>query len=458
MTSPIAIAPGAQCFLRAADSRFVTSTQAAGFFLSGDDRRAFFDVEDAGDGRVQIRSAHGDYLCACPDGSVAQAKRASGWEVFSVEDGQGAAVRLRSFHGTYLGARADRGALALFVAPPAAADTLTAIAAFDPAVCGELVRAAPAPGAGAQVVWTFWDRGADNMPPFYKLNVEGWRRRLGPAWRVEVVNVVPGDPRHVDNFVARADLPASFDALSPVVQSDAVRLALLARHGGVWMDAGIVLVAGLDEIGWRALVDPAADTVLAGFYNDAWGSDHLGRRDCVESWFVAARPRDAFVGAWHRAFVDYWTDRTASTESWTHPLFERLDLSSFARHGADFRNYLIVSIAFRRLLEHDPHMRALWRHNMLLRHAGDEAFYLTQVVGWEARRIRQKLVRERDDRLVEALLARPLMKFTSSMSVDLRGLSEDALLDPGHTLGQIYARVLGGQTKTALDRDIERRR
>jgi hypothetical protein len=438
---------GGVFYLATTEGRFLRSTQAAGLSLSTPAGRTFFDVEDAGEGRVRIRSAHGDYLCACPDGAVRTSKQAAAWEAFTVEQpGTPRETRtpcLRSFHGTYLAARADGATVELRAERPGAG-ALVALDAFDADAHREAVRRARPPAAADRIIWTFWDRGADRMPPFYQLNVEGWRR-LAPGWRIVALNLVAGDPLHVDNFVARGELPASFDALSPVVQSDAVRLALLKARGGVWMDASNLLTAGLDEICWDAIADRDGGTVMAGFCNGGWGSDHLGRRDCFESWFIATRPGNPLVERWHRAFVGYWNDRTVSAESWTHPLFECLDLGNFNRYGIDFRDYLLPHIAFRRVIEHDPHMRALWRDNTLLRDAGDEAFYLTQVVGWDARAIHRKLIDDpADDALADRLLRRPLMKFTSSMSTTLRELPAATLLDRRHTLGRIYAHILGG--------------
>jgi hypothetical protein len=346
-------------------------------------------------------------------------------------------------------AELERGTLGL-EPRPTSSQHLRLVAALDPARHRSVVRRTALAGPTERTVWTFWDRGAERMSPFYRLNVEGWQRLLGPGWRVEVLNLVDGDSRNVRNFVDAADLPASFDRLSPVVQSDVVRLALLKKHGGVWMDASIVLLRTLDDICWRPLADPDQDVVLAGFCNTGWGSDHLERKDCFESWFIAARRENAFVDEWRRIFVDYWSDRTVSSASWAHPLFQSMDLSNFNRYGRDFRNYLLPHVAFRRVVEHDAVMKAIWRRNILMRDAGDEAFYLTRVTGWEPQDVYAKLIEERDTALADRLLATCLIKLTSSMVGRLADLSRADLLDDRHTLGSIYARLFAASTDPAL--------
>jgi Capsular polysaccharide synthesis protein len=431
------------CFLRAADGRMVCGRQASGTYVLARDSGSYFELTETEDHKLFLRSGHGTYLSAGQDGVIRSALSPSGWESFAVENDAHGRSWLRSFHGTYLLANLERGTLELGTCP-APNQYLTLAPAYDRDRYHDILCRTLASGRTEKTVWTFWDRGAERMSPFYRLNVDGWRSLLGPSWRVEVLNVVEGHGCNVRNFVDAEDLPASFDRLSPVTQSEAVRLALLKRNGGVWMDASIVLVKTLDEICWRGLADVDQDLILAGFCDTGWGSDHLDRRDYFESWFIATRRDNELVDLWHQVFVDYWSDRTVSSASWAHPLFASVDLSNFKRYGKDFRNYLLAHIAFRRVIEHDPVMKAIWRHNTLLREAGDEGFYLTRVTGWDPDRIYAKLIEEKDAALAERLLRTCLMKFTSSMVGRLAGLSRAELLDERHTLGTIYARLFAG--------------
>ena len=439
--TPIAESRNPVFFLRAADGRCASARQPAGAYVLASDCASYFEAAKAEDGKLLLRSAHGLYLSARPDGTVGSSPTASGWEAFSVEHGSDGMPVLRSFHGTYLVAGAQPGTIAL-ASQPATGRCLTLAPAFDPVRYRTVARRTGSAGPTERTVWTFWHQGAERMSAFYRLNVECWHRLLGPRWRIEVLNVVGGDGRNVHRFVDAADLPATFARLSPVTQSEAMRLALLKRRGGVWMDASIILLRSLEDICWKSMADLEQDVILSGFCNTGWGSDHLDRKDYFESWFIAARRDNAFLDEWHRVFVAYWNDRIVSSASWAHPLFESLDLSNFNRYGKDFRNYLLAHIAFRRVLEHDAVMREIWRRNMLLRDAGDEGFYLTRVTGWDPDHIYRKLLEEKDVALADRLLATCLMKFTSSMAGQLAELTRAELLDERHTLGTIYARLL----------------
>lgn len=433
-------------YIRFFDGRFLAFNRTAGFHVADAGHRTYFELTPTRDDRVFLRCAHGGYLSATPDGVVGPVVEASGWEAFSLDacgggdHRSGTPVLIRSLHGAYLTANPGTDRLVVVARPE---DTRPAMLeqAFHAEHYEDAVRCTAPLAPTDRVVWTFWHRGRAAMSPLCKLNVEVWHRVLGPDWRIVVLDAVHGSAHHVDHIVDRGDLPRSFERLNPVVQSDAIRLALLKTHGGVWMDPSILLLRSLDDICWRRMADADSGIVLAGFANPTWGSDHHGGHDYFENWFIAARRNNAFVEAWHRAFVDYWHDLTQSTSSWSHPLFKCLDLSTFQRHGSDFRNYLIQHIAFRRVIEHDPHMKEVWRRNMLLADAA-EAFLITKTAGWSSGPIFRVLLERKDEDLAGQLLATPLMKFTGCMRRHLERVPEDALLDPRHTLGFMYRHVL----------------
>jgi hypothetical protein len=429
---------GACCYLRAADGRSLAFTQSAGFHLSRTSR-TWFEITETGDHKLLFRCAHGPYLCARPDSHICAAHSPSGWEAFTACTTGDSRLCLQSFHGDYVCALAGNRSPTLCKSPPKPHQNIALLRAFEPQECERAIqRTRP----GAKTVWAFWDAGREAMCPFYKLNVRTWHHVLGPEWRINVLNVVAGDDCNVFNFIDASALPASFPRLSAVAKSDALRLALLSTYGGVWMDVGIVLRHSLDQICWEDMSSPGSRTLLAGFFNSGWGSDHLDRRDDFETWFIAARSRNVFVERWRHVLAQYWDDRTHSTDICGHPLFESLDLSNFHRYGLDLRNYLTPNVAFRKVLEADPHMHSLWRHNMRLQDAGEGPFLLPHLVGWQSADIYRALVVEYREDLVQQLETTSLMKFTGGMSSHLTQAAENTLLDGRSTLGRIFRRIL----------------
>ena len=70
----------------------------------------FFHIEVRHGGKITLKGAHGMYVSAQPDGSVQINRREappSGWEEFTVEDRGNNVICLRSCHGKYLSAQQD---------------------------------------------------------------------------------------------------------------------------------------------------------------------------------------------------------------------------------------------------------------------------------------------------------------------------------------------------------------
>ena len=70
----------------------------------------YFQVEQRHNGKIALKGAHGMYVSAQPDGSVQINRREAppgGWEEFTVEDRGNNVVCLKSSHGKYLSAQQD---------------------------------------------------------------------------------------------------------------------------------------------------------------------------------------------------------------------------------------------------------------------------------------------------------------------------------------------------------------
>lgn len=108
-----------------------------------------------------------------------------------------------------------------------------------------------------KIIWTYWQQAP--APAFIQACLANWRHFA---------------PDHEVRLLARDDitrwlpeLRADFDSLPADRQTDWLRIQLLARHGGIWMDASMLLsrdLAWLHETRKRR----AADYV--GFYIDRY--------------------------------------------------------------------------------------------------------------------------------------------------------------------------------------------
>ncbi|CAE7212997.1 unnamed protein product [Symbiodinium natans] len=148
------------------------------------------------------------------------------------------------------------------------------------------------------IIWTYWQNmhkaetnATERLKAFLSLCHRSWRQ-LNPGWYVRIL-----DQDTMWQYLLKEDLPEAFDQLSIQHKSDAIRLALLVKYGGVWLDATTLLLQPLSIIVNQ--VDPSQRVfyVNRGFDNEGiidktrWAEDRYSAEFHIENWFFAAPPQ-----------------------------------------------------------------------------------------------------------------------------------------------------------------------
>eukprot|EP00933_Yihiella_yeosuensis_P029820 TRINITY_DN23471_c1_g1_i1.p1 TRINITY_DN23471_c1_g1~~TRINITY_DN23471_c1_g1_i1.p1 ORF type:complete len:475 (-),score=77.37 TRINITY_DN23471_c1_g1_i1:158-1582(-) len=318
-----------------------------------------------------------------------------------------------------------------------------------------------------RTIWGYWAQGYNEMPEFFKLCVGTWQR-LNPHWDVRILQ-----KSTVHEYLSEVELPNNFmQMLSHQTASDAVRLGLLSRYGGVWMDVNMILRTSLDDFCWREIT--SGKRAGAFCYHPFYGTEALGGQDFVESWFLASKPGNPFFIRWRDMFKELFHNRLDTEGILEHPLYEGIDLSGFERlnqqfsgSNMDFREYLAIHVMCHRLIEKEPKARAMWKDEFLKVDAASTAFRMQLDAEAGGMAAAQALISQdpRADELVEGI---PLMKFTTPHYGPLLFLQrwqlEDRrtllgrLLDPsppsGGSQGSVSTGVSGSQVSSTAARAI----
>ncbi|WP_081176207.1 capsular polysaccharide synthesis protein [Rhizobium rhizosphaerae] len=137
-----------------------------------------------------------------------------------------------------------------------------------------------------RIIWIYWDKPLEEAPDVVQAAVSSWRRK-NPQWDVRVLT---------DADLARyVTLPQSGRGPRRIQwKADMIRVALLAAHGGVWVDATAFCV--------RPLEDWLPPLMQSGFF--AFEDPYPGR--CMQNWFLAAAPGNPLVTRWLAQMARYW--------------------------------------------------------------------------------------------------------------------------------------------------------
>jgi len=93
-----------------------------------------------------------------------------------------------------------------------------------------------------KIMWAYWDSGLEGMPELCRYSVQSWKVH-NPNWRVIIL-----DDHNYKEYVSVSDLPTTFFSLKVQHRSDLLRLAVLLRYGGIYMDASTLVFKSFDGI------------------------------------------------------------------------------------------------------------------------------------------------------------------------------------------------------------------
>ncbi|CAK9024845.1 unnamed protein product [Durusdinium trenchii] len=145
-----------------------------------------------------------------------------------------------------------------------------------------------------KIIWSYWSNRPDS-PEVQSLFVEACKaswRALNPDYEIRLL-----DESSLHEFLTPQDLPRTFEFLTVQHKSDAIRLALLLRYGGVWVDATTLMTHSLQSL-------LGSDPQIRTFFSlpPIWEDESLRANDTrvdwkdhAYNWFLESPPNDLFI-------------------------------------------------------------------------------------------------------------------------------------------------------------------
>lgn len=227
------------------------------------------------------------------------------------------------------------------------------------------------------VIWTYWH--SPGLPLVVQRCVDNWRRH-NPGYAIHVL--------HQGNLHEYLDdIPLRLAAVGIPKQTDWIRLALLHRHGGFWLDASTILTQSLD---WAVQRQAASRAQLLGFYLEGFTTQPA--YPVVESWFLAAPAGSAFVADWLALFREQAID--GETQDYLQGLRQRGVFQAYTQRIGD-PAYHTIHVTAQHLMQSHP----LHDYRLELLRAEDGPYLYHQQSGWKRRSLYWRLLwnGQRDD-------------------------------------------------------------
>ena len=134
-----------------------------------------------------------------------------------------------------------------------------------------------------KIIWTYWDK---DIPDIILKFIADWKY-LNPTWTLNVItkNTLP-------LYVKKSELPHRFydGKETPQHCSDIVRVMLLYKYGGVWVDGSTIMMRPLD---WVLEEFNNTNIHYLGYYMPSFTTNK--EKPIIENWFMASKPNTKFL-------------------------------------------------------------------------------------------------------------------------------------------------------------------
>ena len=139
-----------------------------------------------------------------------------------------------------------------------------------------------------KIIWIFWFQGWSSAPTLIKNCKESWVIN-NPEWEVKIL-----DSNSLKEYSDLSFDSNKFEFLSTAHKSDLIRLELLEKYGGVWVDASLFCLIPLDS--W------IFNNLNSGLFFFECGS----RSAIITNWFIASRRNHKTLKLLKKELIRFW--------------------------------------------------------------------------------------------------------------------------------------------------------
>ncbi len=160
-----------------------------------------------------------------------------------------------------------------------------------------------------QRIWIYWDQGWDNTPEIVAKCFKTWNDNNN-NW--EIIQL---SKENLELYVVLNDeIPGiNNKTISLTSQSDIIRIILLKKYGGIWVDSTTYCCMPLDN--WLPYF----------FKYDFWGFSKPSKDRLISSWFLYAKKKSYIINRWYEETIEFWKNNNYTEEYfWFHKIFNNL--------------------------------------------------------------------------------------------------------------------------------------
>ena len=242
-----------------------------------------------------------------------------------------------------------------------------------------------------RTIWIFWD--SEEMPNDINAIITNNKKILTEDWKINVVNTI-----NLNTFLDRNTFPKNYSSLSVQHKSDYIRLRLLQKYGGVWLDASIVINSKSAFDNLFNMAEKSHADLLAFTLGEKETKHEY--HPFIENWFLIAPKNSKLINLW---LAEFEKAITMGFDDYDKHIKKSVNI---CEKISGFGTYLTMHKCLQSVLQTQCQS---WKPTLILQRSEDTMFKLNDDCEWKEECIKNKFDNEPD-----ALRQIPYMKFTGS--------------------------------------------
>ena len=249
-------------------------------------------------------------------------------------------------------------------------------------------------------IWIFWD---NEIPPKNVTQIYEYHKRTLKTWDIELLN-----NKTIHKYIKKEDFPSKYNDIVIQAKSDWIRLYLLKKYGGLWMDSTIIIN---DENELNNLYNKSYEmkSEFTGFsYNSDTKDDIL---TYIENWFIMCPQNSSLISKWYTeftkaidiGFINYKKELKK----------DKIYIDNRIYNLDDDQVYFTMHACLQKILRNNYN----YKPSMIIMKAEESAFKLMNSCDWKSLCIKQKM--ENDPSIKKHWI----IKFTGNIRADIDDLS-----------------------------------
>ena len=144
-------------------------------------------------------------------------------------------------------------------------------------------------------IWCFWD--SKDLPDTVKKSIDTWKH-FNPDYKITVIN-----KKNIKKLIPSINFNKIKIAKDSIQKySDFIRICVLKKYGGIWIDGSSFSTCSFDE--WFHKIGIKKTTDFIGYFNPLFNKVKYEKKyPMIENWFFACPKNSKFINAWYKEFM-----------------------------------------------------------------------------------------------------------------------------------------------------------